>query len=302
MLCLESCQTYKEGGEAWQHLKSPSVPSSSKVGACGVMVARMSEQDLEDVLGVLEVLVSASPTVVGFVEAVEAVVARFPAARSYLVQINVLQLLGPSLRFIQDPVVRSALRIVKEVVAADGLKGFIKRQAMETDLVKVLGRCLERDLAEARDALLELSKVCRSLVCADPGVVKLLVDRVRDDPLVVSVLAELLVDSGAARQLVEGGGVPAIVLCYLETGDGCCVECLEKICEDGHGRAVADAGGIEVLTKCLDETRSGAKDPQAARVHAVAAVECLVDSDEGAAERVFLRMAEAGETVMVQPR
>ena len=110
--------------------------------------------------------------------------------------------------------------------------------------MKVLGRCLERDLAEARDALLELSKVCRTLVCADPGVVKLLVDRVRDDPQVVSVLAELLVDSGAARQLVEGGGVPAVVLCFLETGDGCCVECLEKICEDGHGRAVADAGGI----------------------------------------------------------
>ena len=127
MLCLESCQTYKEGGDAWQHLKSKSVPAASKVGACRVMVARMSEADLEDVLGVLEILLADGPTVGGFVESVEAVVARFPSARSYLVQINVLQLLMPSLQFIQDSVVRSALRIVKEVVSADGLKGFIKR-------------------------------------------------------------------------------------------------------------------------------------------------------------------------------
>ena len=57
---------------------------------------------------------------------------------------------------------------------------------------------------------------------------------------------------------------------------------------------LASLVAAEVLTKCLDETKSGATDPQAARGHAVAAVECLVDSDEGSADKVFLRMAEAG--------
>ena len=188
--------------------------------------------------------------------------------------------------------VKSALRVVKSVVSAEGLKGFIKRQAYECGLVKVLGRCLERDLSEARDALLELSKVCRQLVCEDPNVVGLLVDRIDTDPDVVHVLAELLVDSGAAGRLVEAGGVPAIVACYLETGGPQCVECLEKICEDGHGRTVAEAGGVEVLTKCLSSPSGPTA--VASRVHAVAAVDCLMDADEADAEVIFVRMADAG--------